>query len=340
MGTNVFRRLIHAATAAILLVGGAACRATPTPTTVSVPTAAPTIAPPTRAPTPVPTSTLAPTPTPEPTPAPGACGQQGRTTVLLLGENLPEDRPARGAGAIRLVGVDFDARTVRVLSLPPYLWVDTPALSAVGVEAATLARAYQVALAIGPGSERANMAYASDVLSQTLAHNFGLVPDHTVGIRQGAFVDMIDALGGLSIDLPEDVDGSSSGLGYYAAGEQVLDGQAVLDYVTIYPALGDEPPVEWDRLERQNQVLQALRAQLTRPETLLKLPGLIRQFHQDVVTDLGLEQLLALGCLLGVEDVSVEYLELGSDLVTLGEDKILFPKTDEIVAYLETAFAQ
>jgi len=38
--------------------------------------------------------------------------------------------------------------------------------------------------------------------------------------------------------------------------------------------------------------------------------------------------------------VSIEYLELGADLVTPGEGNILLPETDRIVAYLETEFLQ
>jgi anionic cell wall polymer biosynthesis LytR-Cps2A-Psr (LCP) family protein len=329
---KISRRMICVAAAAIVLAGSAGCSVVPTATSVS--------ATPTATPTPMPTATPIPTPTPEPTQAAGVCGQQGSTTVLFLGESLPEDNPARGASAIRVVRVDYDAKTVRALALPPYLWVNTPALSAAGTEATTLTLVYQEAHQIGPGSDRARMAYATDVLSQTLSHNFGLAPDHTISVKQGVFVDAIDALGGLSIDLPEAVDGSSSGFGTYGAGPQVLDGRAVLDYVSMVPAAGDEPLEEWERLERQEQVLRALYAQVTRPEILLKLPGLLRRFHQDVVTDLGLSQVLAMGCLVSQPDVSVEYLELSSDLVTPGEDNILLPKTDEIITYLETTFAE
>jgi anionic cell wall polymer biosynthesis LytR-Cps2A-Psr (LCP) family protein len=325
---KISRLVIYITAAAIVLVVAAACRAAPTATSVSAPPTATSTTPPTA------------TPTAEPTQASTVCGQQGSMTVLLLGESRPEDRPARGASAIRLVRVDYGAKTVRVLSLPPYLWVNTPALSTAGIDATALTLVYQEALQIGSGSDRAKMAYATDVFAQTLGDNFGLVPDHSISVKQGAFIDMIDALGELSIDLPEDVDGSPSRFGYYSAGQQVLDGQAVLDYVSIYPAAGDAPPEEWERFERQDQVLRALYAQFTRPETLLSLPGLIRQFHQDVVTDLGLNQVLALACLLQEPDVSIEHLELGADLVTPGEGNILLPETDQIGVYLETAFLQ
>ena len=345
---EISRRTIYIVGAASVLIAVAVCgtlfiaarvSAPPTVTPTLPPTATPTpLPPPTTIPTATPTAT--PTPTAEPTQPAGACGQHGSTTVLLLGESLPEDYEARGASAIRLVRVDYDAQTVRLLALPPYLWVDTPALSAAQIEATALTLVYYEALETGSGSDRAKMAYAADVLAQTLDDNFGFVPDHTISVRQGVFVDTIDALGGLSINLPGSVDGSPSRFGTYSAGPQVLDGQAVLDYVSIYPAVGDEPPEEWERLERQDQVLQALEAQITRPETLLKLPNLLRQFYQDVVTDLNLGQVLAMGCLLGHPDVSVEHLALSPDLVTPAGDNILLPKTDQIAAYLETAFGQ
>jgi hypothetical protein len=337
------RRVILIAAVIVLLVVAPSCRrATPTPTPLSVPPTARPTSTPAPTPTPVPTATPTPVPTstPEPTEPPGACGQEGSWIVLVVGEALPEDVPDRGAGALRLVRVDFDARTVRVLSVPPYLWVDTMAMSSVQIEATTLALAYEVAMQTASGTDQERMAEAADVLALVVNHNLGVMPDHTVALRQGAFIDMIDTLGGLSIDLPADVDGSAGGFGVYTAGPQVLDGAAVLDYMSVFQAVGDEPPLELARLERQNQVVQALVDQLTSAETLLKLPALIRQFEQDVVTDLDLEQLLALGCLLAEEDVSIEYMQIGPDLVTPGVDKILFPKTEEIIDYIQTEFLE
>jgi hypothetical protein len=322
MMIKLHRVILIAAVIVLLVVAPSCRRATPTPTPLSVP------------------PTALPTPTPEPTEPPGACGQEGSWLLLVVGEALPEDVPDRGAGAIRLVRVDFDTRTVRVLSVPPYLWVDTRSMSSVQLDASTLALAYQVAMQTASGTDQERMAEAADVLALVVNHNLRAMPDHTIALRQGAFIDMIDTLDGLSIDLPADVDGSAGGFGTYTAGPQVLDGAAVLDYMSIFQAEGDEPPLELARLERQNQVVQALVDQLTSAETLLKLPALIRQFEQDVVTDLDLEQLLALGCLLAEEDLSVEYMQIGPDLVTPGVDKILFPKTEEIIDYIQTEFLE
>jgi LCP family protein required for cell wall assembly len=268
------------------------------------------------------------------------CGQQGSITVLLLGESLPEDRPLRGASAIRLVRVDFDARAVRVLALPPYLWVPTPALAEAEIDANALTSVYWVSLSLGTGSQRARMAYSTNVVAQTLADNFALVPDNYITLAQGTFADTIDALGGLSIDLPKDVDGSPSGYRSYHAGQQVMDGQSALDYVRIYPAAGDTSPIEWERLARQRQVLDALRTQLTRPQVVVRLPSLIRQFYQDVVTDLSLSQISSLACVLQTPDVPIEHLALAPDMVTVGPGEMLSPKLEPIMAFLETSFIQ
>jgi LCP family protein required for cell wall assembly len=291
--------------------------------------------------------------------ATGLCGQQGSTTVLFLGESLPEDRTVRGASAIRLIHIDYDENVVRVLALPPYLQVDTPALASAGLNKSPLTLVYWEGMSMGTGGDRANMASASSLVAQTLADNFGLMPDNYVTIKQGTFVKAIDALGGLPINLPEDVDGSPSGFPHFRAGEQVLGGQAVLDYVRIYPAVGDEEPFEWARLQRQHQVIQALRAQLGspetlamapalraqlgRPETLTRLPALARQLYNDVVTDLGLGQVLALACAVwtsDMSDISIEYLSLAPESVTTAPGNVLEPNVGEISAFLATSFTQ
>jgi hypothetical protein len=308
---------------------------------VTPPTATSTSAPtPTPAATPTAEATQAPaaTPTAEATQAAGLCGQEGRATVLFLGESLPEDLPARGASLIRLFQVDYDTGTVRVLALPPYLNVSTPALAEAGIESSALTFVYWEGLSLGAGSKRARMAHASSVLAQTLADNFGLVADNYFTVDQGTFVDMIDAWGGLEIDLPQDVDGSPSGFGYFNAGQQVMDGQSVLDYVSIYPAAGDASPIEWARLERQRQVIAACKAQLARPLSMARLAVMVPRFYQDIVTDLSLRQVSALACVLQAPDVSVEHLALGPEMVTVGPDETLSPKMDLIAAFLDTSF--
>ena len=152
---------------------------------------------------------------------------------------------------------------------------------------------------------------------------------------------MVDALGGgLAIDLPKDVDGSPSLYGTFHAGPQVMDGQAVLDYVRISPAVGDPVPAEPARLARQNQVLAALNAQLARPQTLLQIPLLVQQFHDDVVTDMSLNEGLALACLFQQPNLAIEQIGLGPDLISVAANGVYVPRTEQIVAFLQGSFVE
>jgi LCP family protein required for cell wall assembly len=259
--------------------------------------------------------------------------------VLLLGETMP-GRAVRGADAIRILKVDYDAKVVRVLGLPPDLWVDTPGLAAAQIPATTLTNTYYEAEKLIAGSDRAKMAYATNVFAQTLADNFGFIPDHYISISQAAFRNVIDTMDGLEIDVPRAVDGRPFGFPYFSAGKQVMDGETALDYMRIGLATDLASVTESGWRTPQEQVLQALNDQLLQPQMLLKLPQLIWRFHEDVVTDLSLQQFFNLGCMLQAEDVPVEYVPLDQGLVSEARNNVLVPDVAGIAALLDAEFMQ
>jgi LCP family protein required for cell wall assembly len=299
--------------------------------------------------TPLPTAVVVPTDTAEPaaasadtrqarvvlpTQAPGICGETGVLKVLLLGENLPET-PRRGADAIRLMRVDYDQKRVDVLALPPDLWVQTPALEKAQIDATTLTLVYFEGKQITPGGERSKMKSATDYFAQTLVDNFSYLPTNYITLKQSIVRDLVDELGGLKINLPQDVDGRPEGFGYFSAGEQVLAGQQVVDYVRILNPANDPAPNEWKRLSRQNQVLSALNAQLTSPETITRIPGIAQKFYSSVITDLSVKQLFSLSCLLGEAGVTITISDLDPILVTPGEGGVLIPDTAEVSQFIQ-----
>jgi hypothetical protein len=313
--------LVLVLVAAIVLGGCNSLRregpAMPTATSTSVSAAQARAKPPTA--TPLPTETAVPSPTPTATEAAPAmsssgskekpaCGE-GTLTVLLLGEADPERSPGRGADAIRYVQVDFDRSLVRVLAIPPDLQMDAAQIPSLESDLVTLTTAYFRAK-LRPGSERVKMVE-----------------------------EVVDELGGLHIYIPEDVVGWPDGMGVFTKGWHDLEGWQVLEYVKIRTPGPEEGPVEYARLARQRQVLQALYAQLRQPLTLIRLPGLIRVYRRNVVTDLRLPQFLDLACVLGQDDLAVAYFAIGPDLVT-PQDSILVPKTDEIRAFVEEIFGE
>jgi LCP family protein required for cell wall assembly len=262
------------------------------------------------------------------------CGRRGTLHVLIVGESAPDSASPRGADAIWMVRLDYDAPSMRALALPPDLWVRTPQLAEAEIESTTLMLTYYEALQRAEGSDRARMAAATNVLAKVLADQLGLVADHYISIQPDALPNVIDALGGLSVDLPEEVDGTPDGLGVFQAGSQVLAGEQVLEYVRIYRTAGDSDPTEWERLARQKQILDALQEQLTRPEVIIRLPGLLRHFYADVVTDLTLGDTFTMACLARHDEVSVETLAIGPELVEPVEGQGLVPQMEELSAFL------
>jgi LCP family protein required for cell wall assembly len=253
------------------------------------------------------------------------CDQSGIMTMLLLGENLPET-PERGADAIRLLRADFDNKLINILALSPEVQVKTPDLASEAIESSTLTKVYYLGKESKSGSEPEKMIEGTRDISQTLLNNFGYYPSHYVIIKQSLMEDIVDTLGGLPINLPEDVDGNSEGFGYFSEGEQVMDGQQVLNYVRILNPANVTGSSELNRIKRQNQVLAALAAQMSSPETIAKLPILIMQFYESLATDLNIQQIEALFCLLGEDEVKMNYIKVPSDMFSSGKNRILIPK--------------
>ncbi len=253
------------------------------------------------------------------------CDQSGIMTMLLLGENLPET-PERGADAIRLLRADFDNKLINVLSLSPDVQLETPVLASEAIESSTLTNVYYLGKESKSGSESEKMIEGTRNISQSLLDNFGYYPSHYISIKQSLLEDIVDTLGGLPINLPEDVDGTSEGFGYFSEGEQVMDGQQVLNYVRILNPTNVTGSSELNRIKRQNQILAALAAQMSSSETIAKLPILIVQFYESLTTDLNMQQIEALFCLLGEDEVRINYIEVPSEMFASGKNRILIPK--------------
>jgi anionic cell wall polymer biosynthesis LytR-Cps2A-Psr (LCP) family protein len=100
------------------------------------------------------------------------------------------------------------------------------------------------------------------------------------------FQRMIDAVGGVDIDVKEAVDDPEYGAdGYHIdKGRHHLDGEAALSYVRSRKGLGDS---DFTRAGRQQQILVALRNAVTRDGSLLwRLPDLLEAVGDTVRTDL------------------------------------------------------
>ncbi|HLE50464.1 MAG TPA: LCP family protein [Anaerolineales bacterium] len=265
------------------------------------------------------------------------CGS-GAMTILLLGESSPNPGERRGADAIRLLRIDFERQAVTILSIPPGLWVNTSAIP--GSDSTTLTRAYYQVKTTSSGSAREAIQRATQVIAQALLDNFGFTPDHYLIINEPVFVSLVNTLGGIEVNLKERIDGSAEGRGVFEAGRQVFTGKRTLDYIRITKPNNQPESDEWGRFKRQNQVIAALRNEITKPENAAAIPSLVSQFYQLVVTDLSPAQLLDLNCMIAAVGENTTMLQVGADMVTFDSQGHMIPDETKIRSLIETSLNQ
>jgi polyisoprenyl-teichoic acid--peptidoglycan teichoic acid transferase len=239
------------------------------------------------------TATTAPTATPQP-----LCGGPPVMTVLAVGADNRDNTYLYGLGdVIRIARIDFVTPKVSVLSMPRDLWVEIPDISEhYGITHGKLNQAYFYG---GPGQGYYDGPGAGPgLLARTLDLNFGLRVDHYGAVNMQTFVKIVDAVGGLDLYLPNDVDGrpiddKTEDMGYFYAGENHFDGGEALRFARVRKKYND-----FTRMDHQNMVLCALRKKILSPSVLPKVPQIISAFQGSVLTDLSLEQMGQLACLL------------------------------------------
>ena len=237
-------------------------------------------------------ATAIPTATPEP-----LCGGPAAMVVLGIGADSDYEYRYGLADVIRVARVDFVNAKVSVLSVPRDLWVEIPDIEQhYGITHGKLNQAYfygnpGMGYYDGPGEGPGLMARTMDL-------NFGLRVDHYGAVNMETFEKIVDAVGGIDIYLANDVDGRpvddlTEDMGYFYAGQQHFTGDEALRFSRIRKKYND-----FTRMDNQTLVLCSLRDKLLNPTVLPKIPQIVAAFQGAVQTDLSLEQLTQLACLL------------------------------------------
>ena len=261
----------------------------------------------------------------------GNCGNTGRMRLMVIGLTTPTGEEVLGADAIRLVTIDFDQPSAAVMTLPAMLWVDMPALAGQSVEKNYLTMVYAKAYIAAKGEpEQERAQKAIQALAQTIVDNYGYVPDHYIAIDDAAFIKYVDILGGIEINLPKAVDGTLEGYGLYPAGPQKLDGTRTLNFARLFHPGGMKGRDVWGNLERQNIVVKAILTAILKPQNLIKIPSLIKEARQVVITDLSLNQTLDLACMAQNVGKSARMLAVGENMVRLDGQGRMIADTEAI----------
>ncbi|MFJ4564065.1 LCP family protein [Streptomyces caelestis] len=118
------------------------------------------------------------------------------------------------------------------------------------------------------GANKLNAAYSIDgptLLVRTVEYNTGLHIDHYVEIGFGGFANIVDAVGGVEMDIPQDIKDTKSGADL-KRGKQTLNGEQALAFVRTRYALAGS---DLDRTKNQQKFLSALANQVATPSTIL-----------------------------------------------------------------------
>lgn len=197
---------------------------------------------------------------------------ENQITILLMGSDQRPNDGGYRTDVNMLVVLNRDEGTVNLVSFPRDLYVYQPGWRMDRINTA---------------QQRGGFAMSAD----TFEYNFGVRPDHYVLINFSGFVNVVEALGGVYVDVGQTLCDEREGPGDYCAyaGSFYMDGETALWYVRSRGTSSD-----FERTRRQQEVLQAIFYRMLSLDGITKAPQLWEQYQQAVTTDLGWTDILPL----------------------------------------------
>ena len=196
------------------------------------------------------------------------------TTILLMGV----DEQAN-SDTLQVMRFDPNRQLHSTLSIPRDLRVNVP----------------------GYGDQKINAAYATGgpaLAIKTVSDYTGLPIDHVMIIDFDGLEQVVDAVGGITVDNPGNIRSVFGGELYtFPKGRITLNGADALAYARVRKNILNASDSDVSRGGRQQQVIQALRTKLASPSGLLRLRTVATALGGAFSTDLTLWQLTQLGYL-------------------------------------------
>jgi LCP family protein required for cell wall assembly len=131
-----------------------------------------------------------------------------------------------------------------------------------------------------------------DAVIEALGENYGLPVNHYASVSLGAFIDVVDTLGGVTIELEEPLVDAKSGAEFTEPGVIDMDAIDALSYVRSRQGTQGD----YERIERQQTFLRSVLGELTDGRVLTnpaRLFRLVDDLSSNVTTDsaLGLAEM-------------------------------------------------
>lgn len=211
----------------------------------------------------------------------------GAVNVLLLGSDQLAVESVGRTDIIIVVIINPDVPSVSLLSIPRdfYAWIPTRGFDKINT-------------AFSFGDRTAYPGYGPGLMKATVEYNFGIRIHYFARVGFDGFVNIVDGIGGVDVAVecplsdtfpdPEAPEGQSDV--DWLPGVHHLDGKHALWYARSRWSTSD-----FDRSRRQQQVLRGLYSQIKTLEIIPKIPGLWGAVSENIVTDLGLRDMVYLG---------------------------------------------
>ena len=247
--------------------------------------------------------------------------------VILLGSDARTRTTASGfrTDTMMIISLDPDRGTVTLLSMPRDLYVFIPGWRVDRINVADLRG--------GP-----------ELVAQTIQYNLGIRIDRYVRANFSGFITMVDSLGGIDVQVTGYLADECGHVHWaYSPGVHHMNGFAALCYVRMRKHSSD-----YDRLRRQQEVVQAIFQKAASLDGLARLPELYASFHDLVETDMTLDQMLGLVPLASAvlaDSSKIHRYAIDTTMATgwrvpYSGASVQLPNRDAILQMLQTAFPQ
>ena len=248
------------------------------------------------------------------------------TDILVLGvDSRPGDGWVARADSVILVGIDPRRFNLTMMSIPRDLSIDVPGYGLQRINTVNMLGEME-----GPGR-------GPTLTSAGIEQSFGVTPDKYVRLDFNGFVRLIDAVGGVTINVENPIsdyaypteDGGTIAV-EFAAGVQHMEGERALIYARTRHADDD-----YRRAERQQQVISALLGRLILP---FNWPAVVATLSQAVDTNLNVVDMALLAPPVIINGGRGQHLVIDRDYITATAEGVAVPDYARIAPWLETYF--
>jgi LCP family protein required for cell wall assembly len=186
-----------------------------------------------------------------------------RVNVLMIGYGGGDHAGAYLADSIQVLSIDAETDVTTSIPIPRDLWIE-------GVSAYPQNGKINEVFAAGVGADGADIDGGAQLLAEVVSDVTGLEVHHWLAIDFAGFRDMIDAVGGVTVDNPTAFSYATRSadhqagrwIGSFAAGPIELDGEEALLYSRARYTSVVAESTDFARSVRQARILGALRAKV------------------------------------------------------------------------------